>query len=305
MFDESDEELQDTSRGHPLDESHRVTLRYDTEKHINPRTGEVIDGAKPAPEKNPLSYDVQNIEPVAPANVVRRYGVKEEGSSHSSAKDSAYGSIEGKVNTTSTTYRVENKQITNIEKTYNNSPSRSLSGSSIPNRSPMSTHAQRIQKTEEVFSKEIESVKGSCSTLHSVGNSSRSNSLQISRNGSLDNSLVHINNVPPQNDNVITASRPHNPVVTQNGFSPGPRQPQSNLQTYTSLKDSPYDTVRNEPSSTTDSNSNIGQATVQDSPYTSMMNIVQGQIKISPHSSESNRNVVNVSVTNVNRNKKK
>ncbi|XP_073947362.1 serine/threonine-protein kinase meng-po-like [Choristoneura fumiferana] len=305
MFDESDEELQDTSRGHPLDESHRVTLRYDTEKHINPRTGEVIDGAKPAPEKNPLSYDVQNIEPVAPANVVRRYGVKEEGSSHSSAKDSAYGSIEGKVNTTSTTYRVENKQITNLEKTYNNSPSRSLSGSSIPNRSPMSAHAQRIQKTEEVFSKEIESIKGSCSTLHSVGNSSRSNSLQISRNGSLDNSLVHVNNVPPQNDNIITASRPHNPVVTQNGFSPGPRQQQPNPQTYTSLKDSPYDTVRNEPSSTTDSNSNFGQAAVPDSPYTSMMNIVQGQIKISPHSSESNRNVVNVSVTNVNRNKKK
>ncbi|XP_047993222.1 serine/threonine-protein kinase SBK1 isoform X2 [Leguminivora glycinivorella] len=98
MFDEeTDEELQETSRGHPIDESHRVTLRYDTEKHINPRTGEVIEGVKPPPEKNPLSYDVQNIEPVAPANVVRRYGVKEEGSSHSSTKDSAYGSMEGKL----------------------------------------------------------------------------------------------------------------------------------------------------------------------------------------------------------------
>ncbi|CAH0694290.1 unnamed protein product [Spodoptera exigua] len=77
-FEDSDEELEHRPRNHPIDESHRVTLRYDTEKHINPRTGEVIDGVKHVPERNPLSYDVQNIEAVAPANVLRRYGMKED-----------------------------------------------------------------------------------------------------------------------------------------------------------------------------------------------------------------------------------
>lgn len=41
-----------------------------------------------------------------------------------------------------------------------------------------------------------------------------------------------------------------------------------------------------------------------DSPYTSMMNIVQGQMKINPHATETNRNTINVSVAQVNRKNK-
>lgn len=289
----------------------------DTEKHINPRTGEIIDGAKPQPaEKNPLSYDVQNIEPVAPANVIRRYGIKEEGSSHSSTKDSAYGSMDAKVNSSSKTanYRPENKQTTSIESTTKNSPSRSLNASTTAlsniqqNKSPMSVHAQRIQKSEEVFSKELENMKGSTSTLHSVGSSSRSNSIQVTRNGSLDLAQINGNdNMPPQNEYVSTTSRPNNPVVTQNGFSPGTQSPRPGTPKYVSLKSTAYDRVAATKTAEVGTpEDNVTQTNqVLDSPYTSMMNIVQGQMQISPHANEINRNIVNVSVTSINRNRRK
>lgn len=304
-------ELEDRSRPHPIDEKHsKPRLRYDTEKHINPRTGEVVEGAKSPAEKNPLSYDVQNIEPVAPATVVRRYGLKEQGSSHSSTKDSAYGSMDAKVNgTKSVSLKGENKQMSTIQSTRN-SPSRSLSGSSIhQNRSPMSVHAQRIQKSEEVYSKELESSKGSTSTLHT--HSSRSNSLQVIRNESLDYSSS-ANDVPSQAENIGNASRPNNPIITQNGFSPGIKQPQTKSKSkspspYISMKSaaySAYDNVQPVRNTTMVVEQFPQNNTVPDSPYTSMMNIVQGQIKISPHENEINSNVVNVSITPVSNNKK-
>lgn len=295
IYDDSDVELEDRSRPHPIDETHRVTLRYDTEKHINPRTGEIVEGVKhQATDKNPLSYDVQNIEPVAPANVVRRYGIKEEGSSHSSTKDSAYGSMEVQVSSSSKmTYKSEHKNVSSLD-----SPSRSLSSSSVQqNRSPLTTHAQRIQRSEEVFSKELES-RGSSSTLHSLGNSSRSNSLNVTRNGSLDSASNIVNiEVPVQVDNA--AARSNIPVVTQNGFSPGSKPPQPTSK-YVSLKNTVYDRVntRNDTSNTAE---NYSGNQLVDSPYTSMVNIVQGQMKISPHGNELNRNVVDVSVTTQNK----
>ncbi|XP_060802520.1 serine/threonine-protein kinase meng-po isoform X2 [Amyelois transitella] len=242
VYDDSDVELEDRSRPHPIDESHRVTLRYDTEKHINPRTGEVIEGVKHTPaEKNPLSYDVQNIEPVAPVNVVRRYGVKEEGSSHSSTKDSAYGSMEVKVNTKTSSNRMEKKQISTLSTPAENSPSRSLAGSSVQlNPSPLTAHAQRIQRSEEVFSKEMENMKGSSSTLHSAGNSSRSNSLHVARNNSLDNGSVVITDVVSPTENVSLTSKPNDPVVTQNGFSPGNQKQTQSSNPYVSMKSSIY-----------------------------------------------------------------
>ncbi|XP_063828065.1 serine/threonine-protein kinase MARK2 [Ostrinia nubilalis] len=305
VYDDSDAELEDRSRPHPIDETHRVTLRYDTEKHINPRTGEIVEGVKHQPtEKNPLSYDVQNIEPVAPVNVVRRYGVKEEGSSHSSTKDSAYGSMEVKVNSsTKMTYKAENKHLTSLDSTQN-SPSRSLSGSSIQqNRSPLTTHAQRIQRSEEVFLRELES-RGSSTTIHSLGNSSRSNSLQVTRNGSLDSASNANIEVPVQIENV--SARTNIPVVSQNGFSPGGKPPQPTSSTsnpYVSLKNTVYDRVNNTPNETTNNNTvdNYSNNQSMDSPYTSMMNIIQGQMKISPHGNELNRNVVDVSVTTQNK----
>lgn len=301
-------ELEDRSRPHPIDEKHsKPRLRYDTEKHINPRTGEIVEGAKSPSEKNPLSYDVQNIEPVAPASVVRRYGVKEQGSSHSSTKDSAYGSMDAKVNgTKSASLKVENKQISTIQSTRN-SPSRSLSVSSIQqNRSPMSVHAQRIQKSEEVYSKELESSKGSTSTLHT--HSSRSNSLRVIRNEPVEYSS-NASDVPSQAENVGNPSRPNNPVITQNGFSPGVRQPQTSKppSAYVSMKSaaySAYDNVQPVRNTTMVVEKFPQNNTVPDSPYTSMMNIVQGQIKISPHENEINSNVVNVSITPVSNNKK-
>ncbi|KAL0872141.1 hypothetical protein ABMA27_004557 [Loxostege sticticalis] len=295
IYDDSDVELEDRSRPHPIDETHRVTLRYDTEKHINPRTGEIVEGVKhQAADKNPLSYDVQNIEPVAPANVVRRYGIKDEGSSHSSTKDSAYGSMEVQVSSSSKmTYKTEHKNVSSLD-----SPSRSLSSSSVQqNRSPLTTHAQRIQRSEEVFSKELES-RGSSSTLHSLGNSSRSNSLNVTRNGSLDSASNIVNiEVPVQVDNA--AARSNIPVVTQNGFSPGSKPPQPTSK-YVSLKNTVYDRVntRNDTSNTAE---NYSGNQLVDSPYTSMVNIVQGQMKISPHGNELNRNVVDVSVTTRNK----
>ncbi|KAJ2944206.1 hypothetical protein O0L34_g18183 [Tuta absoluta] len=311
VYEDSDAELEDHSRPYPIDEKHsRPSLRYDTEKHINPRTGEIIEGAekKQPTDKNPLSYDVQNIEPVAPANVVRRYGIKEEGSSHSSTKDSAYGSIEAKVSQKerpTAPHRTENRQIKITQ--AENTPSRSLSASSLPqnhlNRSPnMSVHAQRIQKTEEVFSKEIGSFKGSTSTVHSAANSSRSNSMQVTRNGSLD-SASNANGIVSQYENVNSNTRPNNPVVTQNGFSPGPKNTPP-PQAYVSMKSTPYDKValRNENNNNTPE-TNPQNNQVPESPYTSMMNIVQGQIKIGP-ANESNKNVVNFSVTPYNRNKR-
>lgn len=286
-------------RNHPIDEAHRVTLRFDTEKHINPRTGEVIDGHKQQAEKNPLSYDVQNIEPVAPDNVVRRYGVKEEGSSHSSTKDSAYGSMEAKVNAR-TAHKYDSRHATtSIDSSIKNSPSRSLSAVSLTQSVPstMSTHAQRIQRSDEMFSKESESLKGSSSTLHSLANSSRSNSIQVTRNSSLDSPSTACSDKPPASEN--NSPRTNNPVVTQNGFSPGAKI--AAHPKYVSMKSTVYDNVntRSETSNTIEIPSSNNQ-----SPYTSMMNIVQGQIKISPHEKEINKNVVNVSVTSVARNKK-
>lgn len=222
-------------------------------------------------DKNPLSYDVQNIEPVAPANVVRKYGIKEENSSQNPTKDSAYGSMDTKVHTnvkTSTPYKTEYKQNLTVENSINNSPSRSLSGSSISqNKSPLLNNAQRIQKTEEVFLKEMESLKGSSSTLQSVSSSSK--------------------------------ERSSNPVLTtHNGVH---NIKHNKNKTYISMKDTAYD-IANSRSETNLTKDNYGQK-VLEYPYTSMMNIVQGQIKISPHGNETNQNVVNVSVTQLKENR--
>ncbi|KPJ12343.1 Serine/threonine-protein kinase SBK1 [Papilio machaon] len=301
IMEESDGELEDRSRPHPIDESHRVTLRFDTEKHINPRTGEVIEGVKHT-EKNPLSYDVQNIEPVAPSNVARRYGVKEDASMHSSTKDSAYGSLDVHSQQKSTSNRPDAKQVS-IERASNVSPSRSLAGSSIHQTvTPLSSHVQRFQRTEEVFTKELENQRGSTSTLHSMGNSSRSNSLRVTRNSSLDSASNVTNDSPLENDVSGATSRPNNPVITQNGFSPGSKQNSSITQPYVSMKNTVYETV----TTRTDPNQNKEETNLKnspDSPYTSMMNIVQGQIKISPLANETDKNIVNVSVTSVNRKK--
>ncbi|XP_014362217.2 serine/threonine-protein kinase meng-po [Papilio machaon] len=301
IMEESDGELEDRSRPHPIDESHRVTLRFDTEKHINPRTGEVIEGVKHT-EKNPLSYDVQNIEPVAPSNVARRYGVKEDASMHSSTKDSAYGSLDVHSQQKSTSNRPDAKHVS-IERASNVSPSRSLAGSSIHQTvTPLSSHVQRFQRTEEVFTKELENQRGSTSTLHSMGNSSRSNSLRVTRNSSLDSASNVTNDSPLENDISGATSRPNNPVITQNGFSPGSKQNSSITQPYVSMKNTVYETV----TTRTDPNQNKEETNLKnspDSPYTSMMNIVQGQIKISPLANETDKNIVNVSVTSVNRKK--
>lgn len=211
-----------------------------------------------------LSYDVQNIEPVAPANVVRKYGLKEDNSSQSSTKDSAYGSMEVKVNRSAkdrSPYRKEYNPNLSADKA-NNSPSRSLNGSSVHyNKSPMLDNVQRIIKTEEVFSKEIESLKGSSSTL--------------------------------QSQNSFSKDRSKNPVITQNGFSP------SKKHHYTSMKDTAYDLV----SVRSDTNLVKESVNQQETPYSSMMNIVQGQIKISPHGNDSKQNIINVSITSLNENR--
>ncbi|XP_013172569.1 PREDICTED: sperm motility kinase X [Papilio xuthus] len=301
IMEESDGELEDRSRPHPIDESHRVTLRFDTEKHINPRTGEVIEGVKHT-EKNPLSYDVQNIEPVAPSNVARRYGLKEDTSIHSSTKDSAYGSLDVHSQQKSTSNRLEGKQVS-VERASDVSPSRSLAGSSIHQTvTPLSSHVQRFQRTEEVFTKELENQRGSTSTLHSMGNSSRSNSLRVTRNSSLDSASNVANDSPLENDVSGATSRPNNPVITQNGFSPGSKQNPSTTQPYVSMKNTVYETV----ATRMDLNQHKEENNLKnspDSPYTSMMNIVQGQIKISPLANETDKNIVNVSVTSVNRKK--
>ncbi|XP_011558391.3 serine/threonine-protein kinase meng-po [Plutella xylostella] len=295
VYDESDGELEDMSRGYPIDDSHRVTLRFDTEKHINPRTGEVIDGVKHAPvDKNPLSYDVQNLEPVAAANIVRRYGVKEEGSSLSSTKDSAYGSMDAKVTPTAKNSPYRGNKSNTVERTLDGSPSRSLSSASIQqNRSPMTAHAKRIQKSEEVYSNEL--LQGSSSTLHSTGNSSRSNSIQVNRNGSLDSSNNDSSMVQSANAGFNTQAKYNNNENTR----PIVATPDaSSSRKYTSMKDTAYDTVvvRNE--APVQENNSIEQS-AELNPYQSMMNIVQGQIKISPHGKETDQNVVNVSVTSV------
>ncbi|XP_045766395.1 sperm motility kinase-like [Maniola jurtina] len=311
-YDDSDAELEDRSRPYPVDENHtKRTLRYATEKHINPRTGEIIDGVSRAADKNPLSYDVQNLEPVAPANVVRRYGVKEESLSHSSTKDSAYGSIE------TSTQNVNNKTeryLSPVDKISNSSPSRSLSATSLQQKSPsvstLSSHAQRFQKSEEVF-KELENTRDSNSTLHSIGNSSRSNSIQVTRNSSLE-SNKNANDVLQETDNTNNTPSSNNPVITQNGFSPGTKHQEisnsNENEQYVSMKSSAYENVssRNETLKHQKLENNVQNENNQpiDSPYTSMMNIVQGQIKISPHAKEINRNVVNVSVTQVSHKKK-
>ncbi|VVC98061.1 unnamed protein product [Leptidea sinapis] len=296
-YDDSEVELEDTPRSHPIDESHRVTLRYDTEKHINPRTGEVIDGVKRSSgDKNPLSYDVQNLEPVAPDSVVRRYGLKEDNNLNNSTKDSAYGSLEaGKPS--------EYYQVTSAGRVSSNSPSRSLSAVSLQqNKLPLSSHAQRFQKSEEVFSKELDNIKGSSSTIHSQANSSRSNSVQVTRNSSLDSSTnpkeCSLENEPPN------VTRSNDPVITQNGFSPGVKSGDHAEEPYVSMKNTVYEIVSNR--SETGNNkreSPVKNNITSDSPYTSMLNIVQGQIKISPHGKDINKNVVNVSVTQMNRKK--
>ncbi|CAK1550610.1 unnamed protein product [Leptosia nina] len=289
VYDDSDAELEERSRPHPIDESHRVTLRYDTEKHINPRTGEVIEGVKRVTEKNPLSYDVQNIEPVAPVNVVRRYGVKEDHSSHNSTKDSAYGSLEA-----TSPKAKENRQPDRLS---TNSPSRSLSAISLQqNKIPLSTHAQRFQKSEEVFSKELENMKGSTSTLHSLANSSRSNSIQVTRNGSLDSATKDTMS-ETEGGKSDSKSRPKH-----NGINAEEKRTTKDSQPYISMKKSVYDTVnsRNDVINKVDSQSSNF---VSDSPYTSMLNIVQGQIKFDPHEKDGSKNVVNVSVTKINRKK--
>lgn len=278
-------------------------MKFDTEKHINPRTGEVIEGANTKPQdKRLMSYDVQGIEPVAPANVVRNYGIREDNSGNSSTKDSAYGSIEG---------QAEKTPI--VKEPYTRSPTRSLSTSSIkPNKSPMTIHAQRIQKTDEVFSQEIQNMQGSSSTVNSFGNPARphrastsaNNHLEVPRQKSYDSrqssntELYEAENKPIKNDPQTDPSHavyPQSQDLKNQSFHPQ----QQEQHTYVSLKDSPYDTVssRNEINNGVDNNN--GNNNVPESPYVSMMNIVQGQIQINPYGNEHNQNVVNVSVTPV------
>lgn len=231
--------------------------------------------------------------------------MKEEGSSHSSTKDSAYGSMEVKVNKpVKSSHKTENKQVPSIDSVQNNSPSRSLSATSInQNRSPLTSHAQRFQRSEEVFSKELESLKGSTSTLHSLANSSRSNSLQVTRNDSFDAPSVTSTQTPPKTESASTP-RPHNPVVTQNGFSPGSKNAQPPNKAYVSMKSTVYDSKSTRNDNNVSAENNLQKNQTPDSPYTSMMNIVQGQMKINPHATETNRNTINVSVAQVNRKNK-
>lgn len=202
--------------------------------------------------------------------------------------------------------KADSKHTLQSERTSNNSRSRSQSAISLQNTTPVSSHVQRFQKSEEVFSKELESMKGSTSTLHSAGNSSRSNSLHVTRNSSLESASP--NDIMSENENPSTSKS--NPVITQNGFSPGQRslnESTDNSQVYVSMKNSVYENVNSRNSSIKNkkNENNIENVQTIDSPYTSMLNIVQGQIKISPHSKETNRNVVNVSVTRVNQHKNK
>lgn len=78
------------ARNHPIEEKYqRNFLRYADEKHINPRTGEVIQGTKHETyQNNQLSYDIQNLQPAVNVNVTRKTNNKEENISQSSTKDS-------------------------------------------------------------------------------------------------------------------------------------------------------------------------------------------------------------------------
>ncbi|XP_032520337.2 serine/threonine-protein kinase meng-po [Danaus plexippus] len=298
VCEDSDVELEDRSRPHPIDESHKVTLRYDTEKHINPRTGEIIEGVSRSSNKTQLSYDVQNIEPVAPGNIVRKYGTKEESSSHSSAKDSAYGSIEQSYSKNSA-IKSETKQLSQTDKMSNSSPSRSVSSLQL-NKTPLSTHVQRFQKSEEVFAEELKGMMGSTTTINSGGNSSRSNSFQVTRNSSLESaSNISDSQIENETQNIV---KNNNPVSCKtNSFdcennegSKGSEQ----TQPYVSMKKSIYETANNrkESHNARKPENNIDYSQTE-SPYTSMLNIVQGQIKIAPYAKETNENVIKVSVT--------
>lgn len=228
--------------------------------------------------------------------------MKDDSISHSSTKDSAYGSMEVKVNSTSKAISKPDNKARSLTSSTHNSPSRSLSATSInqpQNSSTVSTHVQRIQRSEEVFSKELESLKGSSSTLHSLANSSRSNSTKATRNGSLEcqsnEEQTHIDRNGSPNPNI--------PRVTQNGISEASKNSRSNRPSYVSMKSTVYDnvTIRSEASITSEL---IPYNNQPNSPYTSMVNLVQGQMKINPHGNEIDKNTINVSVTSVNRNKK-
>lgn len=243
--------------------------------------------------------------------MVRRYGGKDESTSHSSTKDSAYGSIE---TSTKNASNKSEKHLSPVDKLSNSSPSRSLSATSLQQKSPsvstLSSHAQSFQKSEEVFSKELESTRESTSTLHSTGSTSRSNSVQMTRNSSLE-SNKNVNDVLKETENT-NMPNPNNPVITQNGFSPGEQKQEisSTQQThYISMKSSAYENISHKKGLSKQQNleNNFQNENSQpmDSPYTSMLNIVQGQMQISPHAKESNRNIVNVSVTQFSRKNKK
>lgn len=306
VYEDSDIELDHRPRNYPIDDSHRVTLRYDTEKHINPRTGEVIEGAKPsAPEKKPLSYDVQHIEPVAPNDVVRRYGQND--ASQSSTKDSAYGSMEVKAKRNA--YKNNQKHSTSLEYGINNPPSRSLSATSIQqNKSPITSHAQRFQRSEEVYSKELENLKGSSSTLHSLAHSSRSNSIQATHSSSFDSPTIVGNNVATQNESPVLSST-HNSSFEkqQNGLIPPNSTVPQHRPSYVSMKSTPYDNVsfKTENSDGKPETSTVNGKNEENkvSPYSSMVNIVQGKMKINPHQDDANKNAISVSVTAVKQNK--
>lgn len=103
-YHSGDEEAEPRETLHPIEKNHLrwSSLRYTDEKHINPRTGEVLDKGKPARNNSmtTISYDMQKIQPVAAADVLVKYGTgKDESPSHGSIKDSAYGSLDLKGST--------------------------------------------------------------------------------------------------------------------------------------------------------------------------------------------------------------
>lgn len=87
-------------------------MRYDTEKHINPRTGEVFNKQNNQIYNEDMndSYDMKNIEPLLASHSRKQTNKKDESPTHSSIKDSAYGSIDFKSNNN------KNNNLTQAEK---------------------------------------------------------------------------------------------------------------------------------------------------------------------------------------------
>ncbi|XP_077297481.1 uncharacterized protein LOC143919160 isoform X2 [Arctopsyche grandis] len=256
---------------HPIEQNHQrwSSMRYSDEKHINPRTGEILGTEKSANNPN-ISFDMQHIQPLTANNAFLKQKMTKdnESPSQSSMKDSAYGSIDFKMSSPTTTDNPMSLNEVHDQKAF---PSQQLQ--------------QVLQKT--IIKSTNPMIGTSYQNFHK---SPLPNSKQNLNKNNMMNSQFASRELTPQSKaksvNNLTTSLPLSNLNRNTKNTPLTKSAQlKNSQVFSSMKDTPYDS----------------NGTLQTNKYPlditngpdNTLNVVQGQMKINPYATSAsvNRNM--------------